>query len=116
MDPVTAIGLVSGIITIVESSTKILSGAKEVYDSGHGSTAENRSLASITKKMQDLSSRLILPENTDNHASPFEGAISVLAAECKAIADDIIALLAKMSASDSVKSRRQSLWAAVRSV
>ncbi|KAL3492466.1 hypothetical protein BJX62DRAFT_236284 [Aspergillus germanicus] len=116
MDPVTAIGLVSGIITIVESSTKILSGAREVYDSGHGSTAENRSLASITKEMQDLSSRLILPERTDNHASPFEEAISVLAAECKAIADVIIALLAKMTASNSVKSRRQSLWAAARSV
>ncbi|KAL2827903.1 hypothetical protein BJY01DRAFT_255520 [Aspergillus pseudoustus] len=111
MDPITALGLVSGIISIIDFGTKVLSGAKEVYGSGHGATAENRSLASITTEMQKLSVGFIIPDNTKLGSQ--ERAISIVAAECKAVSDDILKLLEKINSSKT-GSRRESLWTAVK--
>jgi hypothetical protein len=114
MDPLTAIGLVSGIISIIDFSTKVLSGAKEVYDSGHGATAENRSLAAITTEMQTLSTGFIVPDVTNTNLSTQEKAISVLAAECKVLSGDILKLLEKIGSSKG-KSRSESLKTEVKS-
>jgi hypothetical protein len=61
MDPLTAIGLASSIVQFVDYTTKLIQGAKEIYISVSGTTEENKSLETITKEMEGLSSRLYTP-------------------------------------------------------
>ncbi|KAH8759553.1 hypothetical protein F5882DRAFT_479407 [Hyaloscypha sp. PMI_1271] len=57
-DPITIIGLVSSIITLVDFGLKVVSGTKNVRDSLHGTTAEVRELDLIVEEVR-LSNDLV---------------------------------------------------------
>ena len=111
MDPLTAIGLASSIVQFVDFSTKLIHGAREIYDSVSGETEENRSLEAVVSEMERLSSKLLSPNNPQQTED--ERALCRLAAECNILSDQILGLLEKIKPKDA-KSKRQSAWAAVK--
>jgi hypothetical protein len=57
MDPLTAVGLAGNIITFIDLSTKVVSRAKQLYESASGATSENDELESLTKNLKDLADK-----------------------------------------------------------
>jgi hypothetical protein len=111
MDPLTAISLASSIVQFIDFSTKLIHGASEIYGSVTGATGENHSLENITVEMQTLSSKLLPRQNAQQTED--EQALSRLAAECKILSDQILALLKSIKPKD-FNSKRQSVWAALK--
>jgi hypothetical protein len=111
MDPFTAIGLASSIVQFVDFSTKLINGAREVYNSASGMTEENKSLESIVNEMKQLSSKLL--PTTHHSRSEDEKALCRVAAECNILSDQILDLLGTIKPK-LPKSKRQSAWAAVK--
>lgn len=91
MDPVTAIGLASGILAFVEISAKIISGTLEVARSG--SLAENAHVGAIVDDLQQAAGELQkkLPDHS-RHAE----SLNSLASECGSVADELQGLLQKL--------------------
>lgn len=111
MDPFTAIGLASSIVQFVDFSTKLIHGAREIYDSASSDTLENRSLEAVVGEMKRLSSKLLSPGKT--HQTEEEKALRRLAAECNILSNQILHLLQKIKPKDA-NSMRQSTWAALK--
>ena len=61
MDPLTAIGLASSIVQFVDYGTKLIGGAREIYHSTTGTTAQNETLELVATEMKEWSSRLKTP-------------------------------------------------------
>lgn len=82
------------LITFVEFGIKLLDGAREIYVSTTGKTAENATTELDVRELKLWSTRLAAP------AQPYvptaeETAIYKLAEECKAICDEMLTLLDK---------------------
>jgi hypothetical protein len=94
MDPITAVGLASSIITFVEFGVKLFGGAREIYFSTTGKTAQNATAELVVNELKLWSTRLVPPARprapTDEETSIYN-----LAEECKAICDEILTLLDK---------------------
>jgi hypothetical protein len=112
MDPLTAISLASSVVQFVDYSTKVIHGAVEIYGSVSGTTEQNQRLETITGELQALSLKLVLPDGVQQ--SDDERALSRLAAECDIVSKQILDLLKKIKPKD-LESKRQSVWAAIKS-
>jgi hypothetical protein len=68
MDPITAIGLASSILTFIDFAGKIVSGTYEILHSETGATAENAHVETIVKDLADLTADLTttVPYRTKN--------------------------------------------------
>lgn len=114
MDPVTAIGLVSGILSFVTFSTKLVSGAADIYGSLDGTLEENRSREAISGEMKRFAARLLPPD--DSRFAGEEKDLCLLAKECQTLSGNLTELLEKVKPKDpGSKSKGQSLWAALKS-
>ena len=111
MDPVTAIGLVSSILTFVSFSTKLVSGAIKIHESLDGALEENRSREVIAREMKSFAARLLPPD--DSRLAGEEKDLCALAKECRAISGKLVGLLDKVKPKDP-GSKSQSLWAALK--
>ncbi|CAG8955159.1 hypothetical protein HYFRA_00007175 [Hymenoscyphus fraxineus] len=111
MDPFTAIGLASNIISFLDYGVKTIHSAREIYDSSTGMTEKSSHLESIATKMKQFASNLVAPENSAKDQS--ENDLCDLALECRLISMKIIKLLEKLKARDS-NSKFQSLIAGVK--
>lgn len=110
MDALSAIGLVSNIVQLVDFSSRIIHGAYEIYVSSTGATEENHSLEATIKEMKNFSVKLA---QKDALKSGEERAVGRLADECRILSTQILELLEKVKPKD-VSSKRQSLWAALK--
>ncbi|KAF4953660.1 hypothetical protein FSARC_12345 [Fusarium sarcochroum] len=63
MDPISALGIASSVITFIDFATKIIATSKEIYDSEAAATFENTCLGDVYEKLHELSSRLESPSN-----------------------------------------------------
>lgn len=115
MDPLSAVGFASSILTFVEFSFKVISGTFEIVRSGN--TAENahvsvviNDLHRITKNLQQSSAA---PDGSTHH----DDGIDSLASECLSISKELLDLLQKlkMKAGDSkwksINVSLRSMWA-----
>lgn len=112
MDPLTAIGLASNILSFIDFSARLLKGAKEVHGSQHGVLEENRSRETIVREMQHMSTRILVSESSEK-ADDTSGGLRVLARECQELSTQLISLLEKIKPKDS-GSATQSLASALR--
>lgn len=111
MDPLTAIGLASNILSFIDFSARLLKGAKEVHDSQHGVLEENRSRETIVREMQHMSTRILVSESSEKVDDT--SGLRVLARECHELSTELISLLEKIKPKDS-GSVTQSLASALR--
>lgn len=113
MDPVTAIGLASGILSFITFSSKLISGAIKIHDAVDGHLAENRSRQLVIQEMKKFNARLLAPN--DSTLVGQDKGLCALATECQTLASDLIALLERIKPKNH-KSKAQSLWSALKNV
>ena len=88
-DPITIIGLVSSIITLVDFGLKVVSGTKNVRDSLHGTTAEVRELDLIVEEVR-LSNDLVKKQQSSGQKlSNGELHILAMVAECDQLVGEL---------------------------
>jgi hypothetical protein len=114
MDPLTAISLASAIVQFVDFSSKLVSGARQIYGSASGATEADRSLEVITSEMRQCASKLATPDADAQSQTEDDRALCRLAKECQILSDQLLGLIEKTKARDP-KSKVQSIWAAVKS-
>ncbi|KAK0612617.1 hypothetical protein B0T17DRAFT_649088 [Bombardia bombarda] len=85
MDPVTAVGLVSGILSFITFSANLIKGAAKVHESLDGSLEDNRSREVIVREMVQLSAQLFFPD--DSRLIGPERGLCTLASECQTLVD-----------------------------
>jgi len=118
MDPLTAIGLAGNIITFIDVSSKVLSKAKQVYDSASGATSENDELESLTKSLKDVAERARQKPVSATHSSHFnlsitsETVLDNLSQQCIKVADELLEVLESVK----VKGEGRKLKSAVQAV
>ncbi|KAL4897264.1 hypothetical protein BDV59DRAFT_87066 [Aspergillus ambiguus] len=117
MDPVSALGVVSSLITFVTFAQQIFGETKQIYRSALGFTEENRSLLAVTESLKVWSKNLRFQKNEfqknefqknglrGSEKTGKEEAIAVyeLSTECERIADEIIDVLKECTAKDGSK-------------
>ncbi|KAJ6441409.1 kinase-related protein [Purpureocillium lavendulum] len=93
MDPISAISLASSLITFVDFSWRLVSGAHEIYKSGRGTTSESAQIGDIIEDLQELTSNL----ETEYVASlKAEKALRRLASGCKELSTELLVILNKL--------------------
>lgn len=111
MDPVTTIGLASGILSFVTFSIKLLSGAVKIHDAADGQLQENLSRQLVIQEMKRLSGKLLAPDDASLVGE--EKGLCILATECQSLSNDLIALLERIKPKDP-SSKAQSIWSALK--
>ncbi|KAJ4191906.1 hypothetical protein NW767_010813 [Fusarium falciforme] len=94
MDPVSAVGLASAIITFIEFGSKLLKGAKEIRDSANDSLEKNASREVIAEAMKEAAAKLKTPEPAQ--ISPEQQKLCDLAVKCNDLSQRILELLNKI--------------------
>jgi hypothetical protein len=113
MDPVTAICLVSGILTFVSFGTKVVRGAVEIHESLNGSSGENQSRLAVADEMRRLAIKLTPP--SDLPLAGEDKQLCALAAQCRALSTELVDLVLS-SQPRNPNSKRQSIWASLKNM
>jgi predicted nucleic acid-binding Zn-ribbon protein len=114
MDPLSAIGLVSGVITFIDFGYKVISAATEVHASATGSTAANKHIEFLNTRMEAVASDLAVAKSTRGMSADTQR-MSELAGQCLELSTDLKKLLNKLR-TNNPKSKRQVLSTIVKNV
>ncbi len=112
MDPATAVGMASGILSFITFSSKVVSGAIKIHESLDGTLDDDRSRTAVAKEIKSLVAQL--SPLSDSDLPDEEDGLSVLAKQCDVLSQRLIDLLDKAKPQNP-KSKSQSLWAALKS-
>ncbi|KAF9765877.1 hypothetical protein IL306_001759 [Fusarium sp. DS 682] len=100
MDPVSAVGLASGILTFVEAGLKLVKIAYNIHNSLDGVLGDNRHCEDVTSDVNKAALRLEIVGNA--RLTPEQESLSDLAKKCKATSTDLVQVL------NEVKPKRNS--------
>ncbi|KAH9862815.1 hypothetical protein J1614_010908 [Plenodomus biglobosus] len=100
-DPITIIGLVSGIIIFVEFSFKIVNGEKQMRDSGKGMTQELTELDSIVENIQTFNKLVKGQIPRGQKLSDDEQRISHMVNDCDILCAQLSVLMRKFTTRNS---------------
>ncbi|KAH8714630.1 hypothetical protein BGZ61DRAFT_587332 [Ilyonectria robusta] len=98
MDPVTAIGLASSILTFIDVGVKVLQKANEIRNSQDSSTKENRSRRTISDELEFAAARM--KPLDDIRVSPEQESLCKVARECQVLSKKMLKIL------ESIKPRK----------
>lgn len=116
MDPVSAIGLASGILTFVEAGLKLVKIAYNIHNSLDGVLGDNRHRESVTSEVSKAALRLEVVGNA--RLTPEQESLSDLAKKCKAASTDLVKALnqvkPKQSSSNPFKLLRYAVKAEIK--
>ncbi|CRK24363.1 hypothetical protein BN1723_013278 [Verticillium longisporum] len=110
MDPASAIGVASAVISFVDFGIKIIRGAIQIYGDANRDN-DWQTPEDVAKKMTNLARNLRQPSGFG--ATPDEGEIAELAKTCMTLAERLAALFKSLQPKDA-RSKRQCLWAAAK--
>jgi len=105
MEPVTAIGLASAILSFVDFAQKVAIGADELYNSAAGATEDNTNIKIIIKDLDEAAADLTDLSGKTKHTQ----ALNSLAAKCRKLSEDLLRLLDKLAVSG-----KRSTWKVMR--
>ncbi|KAI1737985.1 hypothetical protein F4680DRAFT_195771 [Xylaria scruposa] len=111
MDPITAVSLVSSIISFVTFGKDLVKGAIKVHESQDGHLKENQNREFVAGEMRRFVTVLQPPD--ESKLAGWEKGLVCLAAKCHKLAEDMAKVLDKIKAKDP-NSRAQSVWAALK--
>ncbi|KAK4462121.1 hypothetical protein QBC42DRAFT_84161 [Cladorrhinum samala] len=94
MDPATAIGVVSGILSFVLFAGKLVKGGLEIYH--NGDLAENATLQDVTTRMESFHSQLAQVSTQSQILSGNAKEIQDLAKDCSKVSAELLRLLKSM--------------------
>lgn len=115
MDPLSAIGLVSSVITFIDFGYEVISAAREVRSSATGTTAANNHREFLNKRMEAVAMDLAAANSNQGSMSADTRRLTELADKCLELSNDLKRLLEKLRANNP-KSKRQVLSAIVQNV
>lgn len=101
MDPVSALGVASGVVQLVEFAQSLLRGTYDIYRSASGSSAANVDLQTITTSLNTLNHDLRLSLGraaSSKELSNSDLELQTLCKDCNATADQLISALEKLKA------------------
>ncbi|OOQ91415.1 hypothetical protein PEBR_00570 [Penicillium brasilianum] len=97
MDPLTAIGLAGNILTFIDISYKVISGANKVLSTPNGMTPENERLKVLVEDLNIVTRDLV----TNIHAqTESEKQLCALAANCHALSGELYQILRRLKVGD----------------
>jgi hypothetical protein len=116
MDPVSAIGLASGILTFVEAGLKLVKTAYNIYNSLDGVLDDNRHRENVTSEVSKAALRLGVTGNA--RLTPEQKSLSDIAKKCKATSTELVKALnevkPKQISSNPFKSLRYAIKANIK--
>ena len=95
MDPFSALGVASNVITFIDFTSRLINGGLELYHSTDGATAAHRTLEDVTKDLGNLCDSLS-PTQLDTLGSGHsdsEVALLPLLEPCKKLGQELLAVL-----------------------
>ena len=96
MDPFSALGLTSSLLTFIDFAGKFISGGLEIYYSAHGTSTVNQTVEDVTRDLKDLCNNLGPTTSTGSldigEANP-ENALLPLATSCTRLGGELFAIL-----------------------
>ena len=105
MEPPTAFGLASNILTFVNFTCKLINNAHTITQSNRGLSADSLALETVARDLRELSKRMGTTSTQSraelNHTTagiPSDANLCHLAAECEKVADDLLEALNKIRA------------------
>lgn len=111
MDPVSAIGLASAILSFVEFSWGLVRGTGDVYRSPTGMRKDNASIGVVIADLEKVTEDI----NTDIQGhGKHEKALAALARECESLSQELLQVLGRLKRKDG--SRREALRVTLRSM
>jgi hypothetical protein len=113
MDPITAIGLISSILTFIDFGTDVIKAAKEIHGSASGARERTASLKDVVLRMEGFATQLLALGYS--HLIGQDRSLCELAEICLHLSQDITKLLEKIRAK-SPKSKRQSLVSSLKDI
>lgn len=93
MDPLTAVGLASRILSFITFSAEVVSGAIKIHESLDGTLDGDRSQAAVARELQALAAWVSPPSGFDMPDEKSD--LSILARECNVLSQQLIDLLDK---------------------
>ncbi|KAG7404039.1 hypothetical protein Forpe1208_v015750 [Fusarium oxysporum f. sp. rapae] len=105
MDPVTAVGLASAIISFVPLGIKILQHVQEMKDSIDGSVAHNEVREAVVQEMLTVTAKLKRNRERGQVAPEYEKLYD-LASRCEVLSQKVLALLEKVKPKTSTTSAK----------
>jgi hypothetical protein len=105
MDPLTAIGLASSIISFIDFAWTLVTGAKELYDSGRRTTKHNARISNIVSDLKEFSLDL---DVGGEGATKHEKALRDLANDCGTLSTELIKIL------EDLKTTKNSRWESIK--
>ena len=91
MDPFSAIGFASNILSFVDFGWTLIREARAIYDSTSGITSSDKSVKAIAQDVHRLCVAIVASSPTGADE------LRELAEECQAVADDLLALMRKLT-------------------
>ncbi|KAG8167626.1 hypothetical protein KVR01_003315 [Diaporthe batatas] len=114
MDPLSAIGLVSGVITFIDFGYEVISAAREVRASSSGTTAANNHIKFLNERMEAVASDLTVARSSGIMSADNQR-LTELADKCLELSGGLKKLLDKLRAKNP-KSKRQVLSSIMKNV
>jgi len=112
MDPVTALGVASSVVQLVDFTQGLIRSTYEIYKSTSGSSAANVDLQTVTTSLKSLNDDLRLSVDRGARAlgkgtepSNNDAELLTLCQNCNGVADNLISTLEKLKAQKSHKIR-----------
>ena len=106
MDPITAVSTAASILAFVDFSWKLVTGAKELYQSPSGQSAQDAQLKEIVIDLQQAADDLAADGNEED--SKHNKSLQKLASGCVDLSEDLVKVLR------SLRNERQSMWGSVK--
>lgn len=106
MDPLSAIGLVSSVITFIDFGYDLISGAREIRASATGTTTANEHVEFLTTRMEAVAMDLAAARSSQRGMSADTQRLTELADRCLGLSSDLKRLLDKLRANDPRSMRR----------
>jgi hypothetical protein len=100
VDALTVVGLVSNIVSFIESGSKFVKALREIRNSTSGATGDALSHGLIAGEMRKFANELVQSGQAVNKK---DKAICDLAKECKSVGKDILKLVERSSQKGSVR-------------
>lgn len=105
MDPLSVVGLVSGIITFIDFSWKLVNGANDIYESASGATKENVHISTVIEDLDNLTRDLDVGVR-DLGDTGRDHALRKLTAGCQELSDELLTILSKLRVTENNSSWR----------
>ena len=99
MDPLTALGVASNVIQIVDFSTRLVSKSQKIYKSGDGTLAENVDTETVAKDLRLLNSKLEVSFNASKSSGVInqdDQSLLHLCEKCHVLSDELLLKLEKL--------------------